>query len=311
MTSEVETKKVAKTIDEQIALLKSRNVQFRDVEKAKEQLLDIGYFRLGFCFFPFEKSFPQKEKRNHIYNEDTFFENAVALYYFDFDVRQLLQKHLQRIEVSLRTNIIHWVSLEYKDNNLWFVDPQIVEGKFADSFTEKVYKEIRRKSDIIRRHHLNHPNDLFAPPWKTIEFMTFGSLVELYKSLKDTKLKLFISRRFGVNSIKQFISYLDICRELRNRCAHGTQLFHLQLYHFPESNPVHFTKDETHKFFGALKIITFLLGHFSTNRRDELLQNIQNLYKDLIEEAPCLKQILKKCASMDELALQDLVISKQ
>lgn len=40
--------KKATTIDEQIAKLLSRGMVIDDVEKAKENLLDIGYFRLGF-----------------------------------------------------------------------------------------------------------------------------------------------------------------------------------------------------------------------------------------------------------------------
>lgn len=46
--------KKATTIEEQIKRLRDRNVTIVDEEKAKENLLDIGYYRLGFYFFPFE-----------------------------------------------------------------------------------------------------------------------------------------------------------------------------------------------------------------------------------------------------------------
>lgn len=55
----IDTKK-ATTIDEQIALLKSRGMVIDDVKKAKENLFDIGYFRLGFYWFPFEATYPRK-----------------------------------------------------------------------------------------------------------------------------------------------------------------------------------------------------------------------------------------------------------
>ena len=45
--------KKATTIEEQIKRLRDRNVTIVDEEKAKENLLDIGYYRLGFYFFPF------------------------------------------------------------------------------------------------------------------------------------------------------------------------------------------------------------------------------------------------------------------
>jgi abortive infection bacteriophage resistance protein len=45
--------KTATTLDEQIQLLKKRGLDIQDDEKAKECLLDIGYYRLGAYLFPF------------------------------------------------------------------------------------------------------------------------------------------------------------------------------------------------------------------------------------------------------------------
>ena len=54
--------KEAKTIEEQIKLMKSRNIEITDEVKAKESLLDIGYYRLGFFHFHLKKVFLSKEK---------------------------------------------------------------------------------------------------------------------------------------------------------------------------------------------------------------------------------------------------------
>ena len=53
------------SIDEQIQLLRSRGMVINNEEKAKEVLFDVGYFRLGFYWFPFELTYPQKDNRNH------------------------------------------------------------------------------------------------------------------------------------------------------------------------------------------------------------------------------------------------------
>ncbi len=50
--------KTATTIEQQINLLESRGLNISDKEKAKEILEDVGYYRLGFYLFPFEKSYP-------------------------------------------------------------------------------------------------------------------------------------------------------------------------------------------------------------------------------------------------------------
>lgn len=46
--------KKAYTIEQQIARLKSNGMTFDNEEKAKEILLDVGYYRLGFYSFPYE-----------------------------------------------------------------------------------------------------------------------------------------------------------------------------------------------------------------------------------------------------------------
>ena len=78
------------TLDEQIDLLRSRGMIISDEEKAKEVLFDVGYYRLGFYWFPFEKTYPNKNNRTHKFNSGTDFDDAVNLYYFDFNSIQAL-----------------------------------------------------------------------------------------------------------------------------------------------------------------------------------------------------------------------------
>ena len=75
--------KRATTIQEQIALLKSRGMSIPDEHKAEEALLDIGFYRLGFYSFPFEKSIPNLNNRSHKYKPNTSFTDVLDLYYFE------------------------------------------------------------------------------------------------------------------------------------------------------------------------------------------------------------------------------------
>lgn len=45
----------AVTLDEQVSLLRSRNMTISDELKAKEILFDVGYFRMGFYWFPLNR----------------------------------------------------------------------------------------------------------------------------------------------------------------------------------------------------------------------------------------------------------------
>ena len=54
--------KKATTVDEQVEKLKSRGMIIDNDNKARENLLDIGYYRLGFIGFHLKK--PIQEKRD-------------------------------------------------------------------------------------------------------------------------------------------------------------------------------------------------------------------------------------------------------
>ena len=120
----------ATTIDQQIQKLRDRGVVISDEDKAKENLLDIGYFRLCSYLFPFEKTYPKLKNRNHEFKAGTQFEDAVTLYYLDFDLRTILFKYITRIEVTFRTYVTYTLSNKYIQSPTWFVDPKYIDNSF-------------------------------------------------------------------------------------------------------------------------------------------------------------------------------------
>ena len=87
--------KFATSYAQQINLLKSRGVIIEDIEKAKEYLSDIGYYRLGYYLFPFEQTYPILDyRRSHDVIPGTRIEDVVAFYYYDLDLRNILNRYL-------------------------------------------------------------------------------------------------------------------------------------------------------------------------------------------------------------------------
>jgi abortive infection bacteriophage resistance protein len=84
---------IATSITQQIEKLKERGMilDYNDA-KAKEILLDIGYYRLGFYWNPFEKD------KEHNFQPGTKFSDAVTLYYLDVDLRNLLLKYIKGLK---------------------------------------------------------------------------------------------------------------------------------------------------------------------------------------------------------------------
>jgi len=291
--------KQAKSLDEQLAILRSRNVIINDENKAKEYLADIGFYRLGFYLFPFELTYPKLDgSRSHEVKPGTTIEEIVALYYYDFDLRAILNRYLSRIEVSIRTSIVYRLSLKYSDDQYWFVNPAVVSAKFRDSFDREVYSHIRNKP-TIRRHH-NKYRGMYAPAWKTIEFMTMGNLEILYDNLIWDKDKKLVSNTYGEPATSAFKSYLSTIRAVRNACAHGNVMFDLKLEAGIKTGVAcpSFTPGTSQNFNGALRVIDYLIRRISVNRADDMWNELLLATERLYSKVPSIRQLIESCTGI-------------
>lgn len=270
--------KKATYIHEQVALLQSRGMVIADIAKAEEILLDVGYYRFGFYAFPFEIA-PNAKHRTHQYKPGTDFNQIVDLYYFDHDLRHILMRYISRIEVNIRTYITYTVSNHYKNDPTWFVNPRVVSPRFRQEFEQKIYNTLRQ-NPCIANHHRRYTNDRYAPAWKTLEFMTLGSIITLYECLLDQNLKLKIAQHYGLNTIPLFENYLQTLKVIRNACAHGNHIYDLQLIKAVKKGPLkHFDANHRHDIYAVLLVLLYLLHHISENREKELQIALENHIK--------------------------------
>lgn len=285
--------KKALDINNQIQLLEKRGVVFDNKAKAEEILLDVGYYRLGFYAFPFERTFPNLQNRSHEYVPGTTFKSIYDLYKFDSKLRRLLLNSLDRIEVNLRSHITYIVSNHYEDSPTWFVDKSIMNAAFVANFRKKVYETLL-ESPVIKRHHDKYINDMYAPAWKTLEFMTLGNLTALYQAIKDNDVKKKIASKYGC-SLKVFINYLETIRVIRNKCAHGSCLYNMELAKGIAAIPAGIKSADRHNIKGAYYVIKYMLGRISQTRKTELENDLQALLADPREGAT--NKIIETCTN--------------
>lgn len=270
--------KYATTIEEQIHKLKDRGLGIEDEEKAKEVLLDIGYYRFGSYLFPYEITYPSKKERTHKLKASTHFEDALDLYYFDSDLRMLLLRYITRIEINLRTYITYYVSNQYKENPCWFVDGSVMEAGFIDSFDAEIYTDKFKKHPVIADHHKKYPEDTYAPAWKTIEHMTFGAVFQLFLSILDKEVQSAVASHYGIDKLTIFTSYFNAIRYLRNQCAHGDVLFDMKLPTPLRSGPAgRFNSFTNSNIIGAIEVVKYFLKQISTHRYQDFCKQIDVL----------------------------------
>jgi len=267
--------KIATSIDEQISILEKRGMIFDcKVEKTKEILLDIGYYRLGFYWYPFEKD------KDHNFNEGTKFSDVVCLYYLDADLRSLLQKYLKRIEVNFRTKLIYYISNKYKDDPIWFTNPKVMSKWFIDQLDTKLYTDnFKLDNKQIKLHHSKYRNDKYAPAWKTFEFLTFGSILTIFEALKDENVQQEISSLYGLNNLKTFKSFMFTIKFIRNICAHGGVLYDLNMpkgiYKIPR---IQFNNQNNQSLDAGIKTMLYILGAISNDRKIEMENDLKQIF---------------------------------
>ena len=126
------------TIEQQTSLLKDRGLSIGDEAAARKILDTISYFRLANYFRPMET-----DKQSHQFKPGATFENAVRLYDFDASLRELLFKAIARIEIALRTKMIHHFSLAH--GAFWFADKSLSrEERLFQENIGSVERELHR-----------------------------------------------------------------------------------------------------------------------------------------------------------------------
>lgn len=117
-----------KTIDEQIAILLSRGLHITDEKSAKSFLLRNNYYRVsGYSL----------TLRNHdVFARNATFQNIVDIYEFDHDLRYILLKYIERIEVTVKS------IYSYEFTKVYGATGYLDAGNFTD---------VSKHTDIMQR----------------------------------------------------------------------------------------------------------------------------------------------------------------
>ncbi len=216
--SKVPYNKPALTYTEQIQQLQDRNLVIADLARAKHLLESISYYRLSGYWYPM-----LVDKKNHLFKENSTFENAFLLYSFDRDLRVLIMRELEKLEVSVRAKMVYVLS--HNHGAFWCEDENLFRNhyKHNKSLTNIHVECARSDEDFIVAFRRKYSNPL-PPSWMMLEITSFGTLSFLYSNLKPGRTKRDIAHYFGLTD-KILPSWLHSIVYLRNLCAHHSRLW--------------------------------------------------------------------------------------
>ncbi len=221
-------------VKDQIQLLKSRGLLMGDESLAEHYLNNISYYRLAGYWWPM-----QADKVNHLFKTNSRFEDVVALYSFDSELRLLLFNAIERIEIGLRTRMIN--HLAHEVDPWWFENPLIFKNKLAFAVNLKaIDRDLKNSKEVfIRQHYQKYHADSRRPPaWKTLEVVSFGLLSKLYGNLgSHIESKDTIAKEINTVNHTFLRTWLQSLSQIRNICAHHGRLWNKNLPGRPKLLP--------------------------------------------------------------------------
>ena len=228
-----------KTIDEQIAILQSRNMQIPSIEFARRILRYENYY---YVVNGYKAPFLATTSPEDIYKRGTTFHELYALYTFDRNLREMLLADLLRIEHCIKSTIIDVFSSQHGYDHRSYLR--------EESFNSTGPKNERRVSFMIsdmlklidkqKRHHeaVQHYMQKYGsvPLWVLSKVMTFGKTNSFYACMKAGE-KEDVAKVFGLNA-RCFKALTDYLAVFRNKCAHGERIYcHAHDQHHPRPIP--------------------------------------------------------------------------
>ncbi len=209
------------TFPQQVELLKDRGLSIKDESEAIEVLQNINYYRLS-AYFP-----PVQSERD-VFIDGTNLDDVMILYEFDRQLRTLLFEGLERIEITVRTQLAYhlahkygpWGYLEFK--NFYF--------RFNHyDWLKKVRDNISRSHEVFIKHYYSkYASEKDLPVWIVCEAISFGQISQLFSGLWKQDKQEIARSHFDIAEIL-LTSWLHTIVYVRNLCAHHSRIWNRTL----------------------------------------------------------------------------------
>lgn len=235
-----------KTFDEQIKLLESRNLTISNKAKLKNYLMKYNYENI---INNYNKFFFYNEQSKRYKNGVTSC-GIINLFNYDRKISMLVLNEILDIEREVATAIVYLLPSEYRN-----ILPQMEYGQilllnneeWKLIFPRKTYLLLDENKkpqfsylprDVLSKYAANESESWIkkygsvehTPLWSLSIFWTFGTLVDILKSvdIKFTqKVIKYVFKDKPCSNMKhfEFIAILDLFRKIRNRICHNNIIY--------------------------------------------------------------------------------------
>jgi abortive infection bacteriophage resistance protein len=214
--------KPALSYEDQAKLLEGRGMVVPNHALLVRRLRSVGYYRLCGYWHPFKQA-------DSTFTANTNFDTVWERYRFDRQLRLTVMDAIERVEVAVRTALVHELALRAGP----FAHIDINNFKGADKtrhqdFVEGLRDKARDSSEVFAEH-FQRTYDEFPdlPIWAVCETMTFGAMFTLFK-MSERRTRNVVAQSIGLHGPVLF-SWLQTLNYIRNICAHHARLWNREL----------------------------------------------------------------------------------
>ena len=250
--------KTHKTFEEQVELLKKRNLIISNEPYCLKKLSHINYYRLSAYFLPLQHTKGSPE--GGMFFDGTTFENILEHYFFDVELRKIVFKAIEAIEVYFRTQIAYHHALSYDAFGYLKQENFTVSDEFFEKVTSAIREETSRSSETFIDHFKEKYHTTDLPIWAMVEVVSMSTLSKIYTMLKTKEQQSVIKQLHGVSK-DVFSSWLHALTVIRNICAHHSRFWNKTLgvsFKIPRKISM-FENLVGNKAFFALSVIAYIL----------------------------------------------------
>ena len=213
--------KLPSSVNEQLAILQNRGMLIDDEYFARNFLKENYFYRFLNYSVSFFNSLSLHNDKH--YRPGTCFTDVAKVYKFDSELRLLILKYIEHIEISAKTQFIH---LSWKYGPHFYLNRKLFQNKklFIDSI-EKVDYQVRASKDLLLNEYLIKYSSPDVPPvWAAVELMSIGQFTKWYANLKNNDDKQEIAKHFKLHHTILF-AILDNFTLIRNYSAHYARIW--------------------------------------------------------------------------------------
>ena len=219
-------------------LIHDKGLIINDINYTERMLTDIGYFSL---IGGYKNLFINPMTRKYV--GGTTFEDILALYHFDEELRALTFSYIIKVEQKIRQLISDSFCASFGESQTQYLSPANYNQN------SKLANDVAKLINILDYHanknnekpYLVHQRKVYGnvPLWVTTKILTFGQLSKFYGLLQHRQQSM-ISKAYTNVSEKALGQYLGCLTLFRNVCAHNERLFSHNLVQreFPDT-PIH------------------------------------------------------------------------